>query len=608
MRNFIRTLTLFFILTFILNTNVEAKGSIEITNWNVKCDVVEDGSIIINEYITFKFSGNFNGVYREIVTTDTSGIDDLKVIEKGTNTDRLFKKVDKGQEGKSGIYETNQFNDNVSIKIYSPSKDGEKTFNIVYKVKNICKKYNDVGELYYNFLGKENKTYIDNFNVNINFPYAFQKDRVKIFAHGPLNGVIKFVNNNAINLNVSNVSENNLVAARIVFPKDYIKSSNNIINKDGYAQIMEEEKYYINRIKEDEARKEESRKKGKYASVIVSLLGIYIILASKKRYKEKDVLEINEIDMLPSECTPAVLSQFYNLSIDSKALLATILDLNRKGYFKIEEIPIEEPNEKTSWGKIKDKPKNYNITKVKDDELLLEHEKYFIKWIIDRIGDAYSVTTENIKEYSKKNSGDFVQAYNEWTNLVKEETKKRGYFDLKSADYGVTMVGLSIVMIIISIALMVFSGLYGLMAMTPYIILIGICINKLIYKKTDYGIKEYKRWRNFKESILKKDKEYLFHMYPMDRYFVYSLVLGIEDKKINEFKDVIDNIYHNDGYNYYGYGWLYFYSGMYNGKTGLNDFNTSINSSFNVSGPSVGGGGGFSSGGGGAGGGGAGGF
>lgn len=608
MKKFIKTLMLFFIFTFVLSTNVEANGSIDITNWNVKCDVIEDGSIIVNEYITFKFNGNFNGVYREIVTTDTDGIDDLKVIEKNTNSDIVFKRVGKGEDGKIGIYEINQSNDKVSVKIYSPSKDGEKTFNIVYKIKNICKKYNDVGELYYNFLGKENKTYIDNFNVNINFPYAFQKDRVKIFAHGPLNGVIKFINNTTINLNVSNVSENNLVAARIIFPKDYIKNSNNIINKDGYTKIMEEENYYINRIKEDKVRKEESRKRGKYASIIVSLFGIYIIVASKKRYREKEILEIDEIDILPSECTPAVLSQFYNLSIDSTALLATILDLNRKGYFKIEEIPIEETSEKTSWRKIKDKSKNYNIIKVRDEGSLLEHEKYFIKWIIDKIGDTNSVTTERIKEYGEKDGGAFIEGYNEWTNLVKEETKKRGYFDLKCADYGTTMVILSIIMIIVSIALMVSSGLYGLIAMIPYIVLMGICVNKLIHRKTDYGNREYKKWKNFKESILKKDKRELFNMYPMDKYFVYSLVLGIEDKKINEFKDVIDNINFNNNYNGYGYGWFYFYSGMYNGKTGLNNFNTSINSSFNASGPSTGGGGGFSSGGGGVGGGGAGGF
>lgn len=603
MKKFFRFLTLFFIFAFILTENVKAEGSIRITNWNVKCHIIDDGSIIVNEYITFRFNGSFNGVYREIITTGTDGIDNLEVIEKNANGDILLKKTDNGSNGQTGVYETNQGGDKVNIKIYSPAKDGEKTFNIVYKVKNVCKKYNDVGELYYSFLGKENRTHIDDFNVNINFPYAFSKDKVKIFAHGPLNGVIKFINNNTINLNVSNVGQNNLVATRVVFPKEYIKNSNNIINKDGYTGIIEEENYYINRIKEDKARKEESRKKGKYASIIVSLFGIYVIIASSKRYKTENTPKIDPMDILPSECTPAVLSQFYNLNINSTALLATILDLNRKGYFQIEDI-----TEEISTDKRRDKVKNYNIIKVREDELLLQHEKYFIKWIIDKIGDRNSVTTEEIKEYGKNNAGTFIEGYNEWTSLVKEETKRRGYFDLKCRDYGSTIIVLSIIMILLSIPLIVLSGFYGVIPMMIAIVLLGICVTTLINRKTDYGNMEYEKWKNFKESILKGNKEELFNMYPMDRYFIYSLVLDIEDKKLNEFKDILDDIRFSNNYNGYGYYWFYFYSGMYNNKTGKNDFNASIDSSFNSAGPSTGGGGGFSSGGGGVGGGGAGGF
>lgn len=597
MKKFFRVLTLFFIFTFILTGNVKAEGSIKITNWNVKCDIIEDGSIIINEYITFRFNGSFNGVYREIITNGTGGIDNLEVIEKNAKGDVLFKKTSKGTNGQIGVYETNQADDNVNIKIYSPAKDGEKTFNIVYKVKNVCKKYNDIGELYYSFLGKENRTHIDGFNVNINFPYTFSKDKVKIFAHGPLNGVVKFINNNTINLNVSNVSENNLVAARIVFPKEYIKNSNNIINKDGYTEIIEEENHYINRIEEDRVRKEESKRKGKYASIIVSLFGIYVIIASNKRYRRKNV-EIDPMDILPSECTPAVLSQLYNLNINSTTLLATILDLNRKGYLQIEDI-----TEEILTDKRKNKVKNYNIIKIREDELLLQHEKYFINWIIDKIGDRNSVTTERIKEYGKNNAGTFIEEYNEWTSLVKEETKRRGYFDLKCRDYGFSIMALSIIMILLSISLIVFSGFYGVISIMVSIALLGVCIGDLINRRTDYGNMEYEKWKNFKESILRRNKEELFNMYPMDKYFIYSLVLDIEDKKLNEFKDILDDIRFSNNHNGYGYYWFYFYSGMYNSKTGENDFNVSINSSFNSAGPSTGGGGGFSSGGGGAGGG-----
>ena len=597
-KNFIGIIILSLILIFGFTAEVSAKDSIEISNWSVKCDVLNDGSILVNEYINFDFSGNFNGVFREIKTNDTDGIENLNIYEIDKNGEIPLKRVDKGKKGQSRVYEIKSSKQGENIKIYSPAKNEKKTFKLVYKVKNVCKKYEDIGELYYSFLGKDNETPIKEFNVNINFPYDFNKDDVKIFAHGPLSGVIKFVNNSTVNLNVKDVEDGDLIAARLIFPKEYIKGSNNLVNGLGFNKIMTEERRYAEKIENNRVKRENRRIFGKYTSIVITIIGFIIFLISKIKYKSQKISKDYLGDIFPDECSPAVLSYFYNNAIYSEAILATILDLNRRGYLKVNEL------EKGCKDK-EDKNVNYVIKKIKEDSFLLEHESYFISWIIDNIGDGYSVTTEQIKKYSEKHDLEFIDEHNKWIELIKEEVNKKEYFDLEKRKKASTLIKVSLALGIVTIPLIIISGPYGFMALVICLILLLWSAISLYNRKTSYGQREYYKWSKFKQSIIKGNTKDAFNIYPMDKYFIYAMVLGIDDKRINEFKTTIeDNKYYNND----NFLWLYLYSGMFNHKTGENNFTSSIDSAFTSSLPSSGSGGGFTSGGGGAGGGGAGGF
>lgn len=71
--------------------------------------------------------------------------------------------------------------------IFSPAKDETKTFRIEYVLKNVAIAHTDIGELYYQLIGESNTERIDYFEAAIHLP-EINKDDVKIFAHGPLNG------------------------------------------------------------------------------------------------------------------------------------------------------------------------------------------------------------------------------------------------------------------------------------------------------------------------------------------------------------------------------------------------------------------------------------
>ena len=57
-----------------------------------------------------------------------------------------------------------------NIKVYSPSTNITKTFILDYDITNLCVKHNDIGELYYNFIGGEWDVDINNLNIDVYLP------------------------------------------------------------------------------------------------------------------------------------------------------------------------------------------------------------------------------------------------------------------------------------------------------------------------------------------------------------------------------------------------------------------------------------------------------
>ncbi|WMJ79131.1 DUF2207 domain-containing protein [Clostridium sp. MB40-C1] len=609
MRKIIKFLISMCVLSLMLVFNVYAEEELKINNWDIKSNVLENGDLVINEDISFRFSDKFNGVFRDIKIKNTSKVSDMKIYEKVNGKEIEFKQVEKGSNGDNGVYEIKYpSKDYASIKIFSPSKNQVKTFTLKYKILNESIKYKDTGELFYKFIGEENKTPIDKLNININLPKPALKDKVKIFAHGPLNGQINFSEKGAINLQVDNVNSEKFVAARILFPVEYINKSTNIVEENAYSRIMNEELSYASSVKkkiENSKKRMNAANYGSFAFIGISIL-ITFVLGIKFRRKQKINIE-NTYGMIPEDCTPAVASVVYSYYLGSKDIIATILDLSRKGYLNLEEVEESEKliTQKESKVKKQKKDKDYKIINneyIEDN--LLEHEKFFIDWLINKIGNGSFVTLDIIREYSKKNTGKFTGDYKKWEELVRKYVKENKYYDNKAKQTGILLILFSFFQVLLGILFIALGSNYGIAVLIIGIVFIIWSI-ALMYRKSDYGYVQYKKWAKFREEI-KKVKEYniqkKFSENYIDECLIYGMSLGLSQKEINKFKPYImsSSVYSNS--------YLYWY--FLNSDSKNNSFNKSIDSAFNSAVPSTGSGGGFSGGGasGAGGGGGAGGF
>lgn len=594
-------LTMFTIIMILSFSTISfAEESLSIPKWQIESQLLGNGDLSITEDITFRFNDKFNGVFREILLEKTSGIQDINVAEVTEGSESQYKRVNDAKKGDSGVFVVIQDADVDKVQIFSPSRDEQKTFRISYTVKNVAIRYNDIGELYYKFLGSENETPIDSFTVEVRLPQNDVNDEVKIFAHGPLNGNITRKTNNIVYMQVKDVPKGTFIEGRVLFPKDFILNSNNLVDKNNYKNILDEEASFQKKI-EEKAAKNVARSNlfGNISFVISAFeIIIFVLLLSKFR-REKNIYEITRSNAIPEDCTPAVASYLVTMTDDSNTIIATILDLFRKGY-----IEIDGGQEYTMKRK---KLRDFTITRVKEDDvILLNHEKHFMHWILDEIGDGKSVTTRDIEKYSKDNDSGFQSSYYDWQKKIKEDAIKKGYFDKSSKKYAGFLIIISSITLVFSLITLGFKSLFGL-------ILLGTSILLLIYgitlysRKSDYGYSQYKKWLEFKKHM-NEYKNYNgiddLTKYPLDISLIYALGLGIDKKVIKKFN--INKAYNNQSY-YQSNGWLYWYFLFAHDKN--NDFNKSINRSFSGTSSSTGSGGGFSGGGGGgAGGGGAGGF
>lgn len=586
---------IFLILIMVLSFPLKpyAEDSLSISRWLIESELLENGDLYIEEDITFDFSGKFNGVFREIVLEKTSGVKNIEVGEIIDGEEIKYDNINKGKKGNSNVFTIDTNNNSKTITIYSPSKDQKKTFKIKYTVKNVAIKHNDTGELNYQFLGSENKTPIEFFSVNIKLPQN-RNNKVKIFAHGPLNGMADFKDENLIHMEVEDVPKNTFVEGRILFPNNFIPKSSNLSNKSNYNNILKEEKALIKDIEKKELQKEKITKVLSYASLIAGGIGIITLAFFLSKLKRKiNIYEKTSSNIIPEDCSPAVASYLTLSSSNTEVVVATILDLVRKGYFKIENN--EEEGKST----------NLNIIKTKDqDEGLLKHESFFIQWIIDTIGTGNSVDIESINKYGENYNDKFLEDFNKWQGLVKKETEDKGYLDLRVKKYGYILTVFSIIFFIISIATIAYGVIYGLFPLVISIIVFIYGLT-LLSRKSDEGHAQYKKWRKFiryikntkKVNINKEDL-----IYPLDMTLIYAIALGLNTDILDNFKSVVSNKH------YINNSWIYWY--FFSGNKHI--LHESMEEAFNpISNynSSIGGGGSFSGGGGtGAGGGGAGGF
>jgi len=579
---------LIIIMFFFTILSAYAERSFKITDYNAQVKILKNGNIEVREYFSYNFDGSFNGIIRSIGTRGSDGFAYFKASEYYPTE----KELEVTQSEKDDMF---------TYRIYDKSNNENKVFLLEYQLENTATIYNDTAEFYWKFFDKTNTSPIGHVKIELEFSETVLPGDMKVFGHGASSGMVSIEDDGKVIYEVNRLSSGEMVEARILFPVNLVSESNKIVRENKYAEIMAEEISWANKTN----RQNSINVLGFLLAPLLLLFNIFFAIRVYYKYDKelKADVDMEYYRELPGDITPAVLSKLMSIQgVGTKDILATLMDLVRKKYLKVEEIPTG-------------RKKDYRFTRLEPETInLKKHESQLIHWLFYSIGDGKSIALKEIKDYAKASLTQlsFQSNYRKWIKAVGKEFKKYNYFGQSKESIKVTLKTILIefaVIILLALLGLLFGGQWFAFFPAFFMVIftgpILIVYGAILKKKTRLGINEYTKWRAFKRFLLHfsnmKDYE-IPSIAVWEHYLVYAISLGVAEKVISRLKVVLGNqdiSFRNSTYLYA----MTDRSGNLNSGM-FKSFNKSFSSAFVSTSSSSGGGGGFSSGGGGGGGGG----
>ena len=397
-----KSIFLFLILVIVIGISpflisADAERSFKITDYNAQVKILKNGDINVKEYFSYSFDGDFNGIIRSIGTKGSGGFAYFKASEYYPVEKDLD--ITQSQDGNM-----------ITYRIYDQSSNESKVFLLEYQLKNVAVIYQDTAEFYWKFFDKTNTSPIGYVRIEVEFADEVLSSDLNVFGHGPSNGEVTIDDGGKVIYEVNRLSSGEMVEARILFPVDLVSESENLIRENKFDEIMEEEMAWA---------KKTNRRNTIFllGFLLAPLLLLYNIFSAVRVYYKYDKELKPDIDVeyyreLPGDIRPAELSKLMSIQgVGTKDILATLMDLVRRKYLKVEEI---------STGRKKD----YRFMRlIKEDNHLKNHEEHLMNWLLYSIGDGKSVSLKEIKDYSRASlsSSAFRKSYLKWVKKVGEE-------------------------------------------------------------------------------------------------------------------------------------------------------------------------------------------
>lgn len=300
-----------FIITLLIPYDVFAYDYV-INSYDINMIVNENNTFNITETLGVYFNIDKHGIYRKIPIKNT-----ITRLD-GTTSTNLAKISDISVNDKYSVYTENEYK---VIKIGNKNYTmvGSKNYTISYSYdlgRDTGKGYD---ELYFNLIGSEWDTQINNISFTITMPKEFDKSKIG-FSQGEVGstsnyGVTYNVNDNVITGNLNKtLRPGEALTIRIELPEGYFTQSG--INLD-YIQIV--------------------------LPILFVLISFVLWLIYGKDNKVIETIEFYP----PEDYNSLEIGYFYKGKADKKDIVSLLIYLANKGYIKITEMENELfPNRK----------------------------------------------------------------------------------------------------------------------------------------------------------------------------------------------------------------------------------------------------------------------
>jgi uncharacterized membrane protein len=316
--------------------------------------VQEDGSLVVDEFIAFDFSGDFRGGYREIPLGEGQTIDQIEVAE-GNRDYAAGACAEIRCPGGPGTYGFTRTDDGVRIVWHYRASSEQRTFRVTYRLRGVSVAYDDVVDVQLKVWGDEWKTGLGSLDATLQAP----GEVVRAWGHPVhVRGDVT-IEGAVVDLRAEDVPPGQFVELRALVPRRFFTSTEGMqaVGGLGLDAIVAEER-------EDAAAYERDR--GKIDDALANLpvtiakllalaLGPALALIAFVWWRwgrERGTAYDREYEQEPPTGTqpalvPALLAQ--GGTPGSLEFTATLFDLIRRGRYRAEPVTTE----RRIWGGLK---------------------------------------------------------------------------------------------------------------------------------------------------------------------------------------------------------------------------------------------------------------
>jgi len=497
----------------------------EIPEIRVEVSINEDGTVQITEHLTYDFDGSFSWAEYRLPRQGFSAIRDIQISEGDTSF------INENSEA-PGTFSVAYNDEAIKLTWYYEAEDEQRTFTISYTLEDALTIGPEWTQFFWNYLSDDRDKSTKRLNIAINLPESVATDSLHGWTRGPKGHFELSKTSGSFTIRGTNIDDDDVAKVRALFPTSVLASPQ-VTNQDfTLSQVRQEEEIYQQKRAERRARNAYWHEISQQVNIAVSVIAVFLFLYFYRKYGKRHStsrLSSHETIMIPDRHRPAAIGWLLNnRSVTSVHLISTVLDLARKGYFKIKE---EEPEE----GFFEDDDPTFSVHRTEQDlqEDLLDWEKDIVSFVELRLSDDRQKLHKIFDGQDSKVSDWFSK----WSKKLKNYCFDQDWIDLQSYTGAYWNAGLQLILFFIIFGVAAYAGKDAFAPLSWFLALIMTVVMAIlsmaIIRPTEKGQEIKHRWNNYKKG-LENAKEHNLSSDKLDKHFIYALALGLKGEELED--------------------------------------------------------------------------
>ncbi len=540
--------------------------------------VQPDGSLLVTEDRTYGFDGDFTFVYWTLNKKSSAQIEILG-LEGPEGAYERTGASSAVEQRPPGMYLVTDYGDAIEARAFFRHSNEDVTFRLTYRVTGAANRWDDTGELYWQFIGDEWEKGASDISISVTLPNPGETvtpgSDVRAWIHGPLTGSFDVGTDGQIAAQLGELEPYTFVEVRTLFPTDWLLPT--AASRPGMRvdDVLAEEAGWAdeaNRKRDAAIAREKTMETVRTTSLIGSpvlslaalALGIWLFLRYGREYKTQ--FQGQYFREKPDDTPPALVGSLMRMgTVEDSDIAATLMSLANQGVIQMRPVTVSKKGGFLGTGK-----KQVQTFELRLDRSRLDSahvlERTLATMLFSRIKrgtDAFTI--EDLKAYAKAYAESFSSAIKDWKSKVGDEATKRGFFEDSGTWAQIGMIGLAVVVAIIGIGGTVLSRNAIPAALgVPVAIAVGAMGFFGSRRSPDANelFAKYSALKNYLRDFSRLNEAPPMHVKLWEDFLVLAVVFGIAKEVIDQMRVRIPDVV-SDPHFQTTYWWVYS-AGSYN--------------------------------------------